>query len=86
MPTYTTGKPMKVAASAAGMFARTNTARNVATTKWASGIMTPTNSPSATPRGTERRVKRHSSECSTRCANGRTKRFRSSCSRVGMCR
>src|SRR5690606_296693 len=48
--------------------------------------MTPTSSPNATPRGTERRVKRHNSDRRTRCANGRTKRLPSSCSRVGMLR
>ena len=36
--------------------------------------------------GTERRVKRHSSDRSTRCAKGRMKRFRPICSRVGMLR
>src|SRR5690606_2672549 len=50
----------------------------------ANGMMMPTSNPSATPRGTERRVKRHSSDRSTRPANGRMKRLCSICSRVGM--
>jgi hypothetical protein len=43
----------------------------------------PTSRPTATPRGTERRVKRHSSG---RCAKGRMNRLPSSCSRLGMFR
>src|SRR3546814_8275325 len=42
--------------------------------------------PSATPRGTDRRVKRHSDGARIRCATGFRRRLRAMCSRVGMCR
>ena len=74
---------VQVAAIAIGTLARTNIAVSAATAECANGTMIPTNSPKAIPRGTERRLKRHKSERSTRWAKGRMKRFFSSCSRVG---
>src|SRR5690606_30727170 len=79
-----TGLVTKVASAASGTFARTETLSSAANRICAKGTMIPTSNPSATPRGTERRVKRHSSERSTRLANGRMKRLRAICSRVGM--
>ena len=80
------GLVTKVANAASGTLARTETLSSAANRICANGMITPTTSPSATPRGTERRVNRHSSARSTRCANGRMKRLCSICSRVGMLR
>src|SRR5689334_7149415 len=48
--------------------------------------MTPVTMPSATPRGTDRRVKRHSAGARTRCATGRRTRLCSNVSRLGRLR
>src|SRR5690606_3479203 len=69
------------------MLPRLGTHISAAPIIWIPGISAkiPTSRPAATPRGTERRVKRHSSGRSTWRANGRTRRLLSSCSRVGAC-
>ena len=81
-----TGLVTKVVKAASGTLARTGALSSAANRICANGTMIPTISPSAIPRGTERRVKRHSSDRNTRCANGRMKRLPSICSRVGMLR
>src|SRR3546814_15285073 len=52
----------------------------------ANGNKVPVRMPSATPRGTDRRVKRHSDGARIRCATGFRRRLRAMCSRGGMCR
>src|SRR3990170_203240 len=78
----------KVIAAATGMLARNGAESRAAPTTWTPGTIRkiPTNRPTATPRGTERRVKRHSSEWRMRSPNGFSQRLLSISSRVGACR
>src|ERR1044072_6950170 len=80
------GLVRKVIPAAIGMLPRTGTQNKAAPMIWTPGIRkkTPTNSPIATPRGTDRRVKRQNSEWSTRGPNGLIQRLSASCSRLGM--
>ncbi len=75
---------MKVISAAIGTLARVGSARNAARKICPSGMMNPANSPRATPRGTLRRVKRHSSGDRKRCAIGARYLFRAMSSRVGI--
>src|SRR3546814_2274005 len=80
-----TGLDRKVIAAPIGILARNGSASRATPNICTPGIRKkmPTNSPSAVPRGTDVRVKRHKWLCATRCANGRIKRLASSSSRVG---
>src|SRR5687768_11300065 len=80
------GLVKKVVSAAAGTFARSGSASTADAGIWPIGIRMPVNIPRATPRGTERRVIRHSEECRIRCAIGRNQRFDSKLSRVGRLR
>src|SRR5688572_526195 len=80
------GLVTKVVAAATGTLARQVNANNTAKTICARGMMMPTTMPSATPRGTERRVKRQSSGARTRFAKGERKRLARIDSCVGMWR
>ena len=66
------------------LFARAGKAMNAARKICPTGMMKPANTPSATPRGTLRRVKRQSSGVRNRWAIGRKYLFCAICSRVGM--
>ncbi len=79
------GLDRNVMAAATGILARKGSASSAAPAICTPGIIRnmPTNRPSATPRGTDRRVKRHSDGSSTRCATGARMRLRSIDSRVG---
>src|SRR5207253_5281470 len=75
--------------AAIGMLPRTGRQKSAAPMICTPGIRkkTPTNSPMATPRGTERRVKRQYSLCRTRGPsrpNTRIQRLSAICSRLGM--
>ena len=80
-----TGFDKKVIAAPIGMFARTGSASSATPRICTPGIRKkiPTNRPSAVPRGTDVRVKRHKWLCATLWANGLTNRLASSSSRVG---
>src|SRR6188472_1358765 len=69
------GFDTKVIAAAMGMLARKGTASNAA----------PTNRPTATPAGTDRRVTRHSSEAQMRFPNGLSSLLRCNSSFDGAC-
>ena len=76
----------KVVSAAAGMLARNGSASSAEKAICATGNRMPVTMPNATPRGTERRVARHSAGWRTRWATGRSQRLRSNPSRVGMLR
>ena len=78
------GLVMKVTSADSGTFARAGKAMNAARKICPTGMMKPANTPSATPRGTLRRVKRQSSGVRNRWAIGRKYLFCAICSRVGM--
>src|SRR6478672_9581432 len=74
----------RVTTAATAMLARAGIARSAAIKVCITGMITPTNSPSATPRGTERRCIRHSAGLPRCRAKGFSARLRCSESRVGM--
>ena len=78
------GLVMKVTSVDSGTLARAGSAMKAAKKIWPTGTIKPAKIPSATPRGTLRRVKRHNSGVRNRCAMGRKYLFRAICSRVGM--
>src|SRR3546814_16002301 len=78
------GLVMKVVSAATGTLARQLNASSAATATCANGTMIPMIMPRATPRGTDRRVKRHSSGARIRFAKGERKRFARKLSCVGM--
>ena len=78
------GLVMKVTSVDSGTLARAGSAMNAARKICPTGMMKLANTPSATPRGTLRRVKRHSSGVRNRCAIGWRYLLRAICSRVGM--
>src|SRR5688572_5603813 len=82
------GLVRKVIPAATGILARTGSEKIAAPMICTPGIRnrTPTNRPTATPRGTERRVKRHNSSRRKWVRNGREKRCPAICSRLGMLR
>src|SRR5687767_539089 len=82
------GLVRKVIAAATGMLALTGSEKIAAPTICTPGIRksTPTKSPTATPRGTERRVKRHNSSRLRWVRNGREKRCPAIWSRLGTLR
>src|SRR3546814_7384189 len=80
------GLVMKVVSAATGTLARQLNASSAATATCANGTMIPMIMPRATPRGTDRRVKRHSSGARIRFAKGERKRFARKLSCVGMFR
>src|SRR5690242_8536245 len=67
-------------------FARAGIARIAAIATCMKGMITPTPSPSATARGTDRRVSRHKAGLLRWRAKGRSKRYWSTVSRVGIWR
>src|SRR6478735_529286 len=81
------GFDTKVIAAAMGMLARKGTASNAAPTICSPGTMRkmPTNRPTATPAGTDRRVTRHSSEAQMRFPNGLSSLLRCNSSFDGAC-
>src|SRR6266498_2122602 len=80
------GLTTNVKAAATATLARAGIASTAATAVCITGIITATNRPSATARGTERRLRRHNEEWVKCDANGRSRRFWWTVSRVGMCR
>ena len=78
------GLVMNVTKAASGTLAREGSARKAARKICPMGTMKAANSPSATPRGTERRVKRHNSGERKRCAMGARYLFSAISSRVGV--
>src|SRR5438309_4106100 len=77
------GLTTSVSTAATATLARAGIARSAATKVCITGMMTATNSPSATPRGTDRRLRRHSEGCRRCGAKGRSSRYWSIVSRVG---
>src|SRR3546814_8095512 len=65
-----------VTITAVGTFARVGNANSAASGMCANGNKVPVRMPSATPRGTDRRVKRHSDGARIRCATGFRRRLR----------
>src|ERR1700712_37567 len=74
-----------VTISAITILARAGSASNAATNVCATGMIGATNRPSATARGTDRRLKCHRSGFSKRSAKGASQRLAVMVSRVGIC-
>src|SRR5215210_3536436 len=81
------GFDRNVIAAAIGTLPRSGIQISAAPTIWSPGTIRniPTNRPIATPRGTERRVKRHRSELRMRCPNGLNQRLFWTSSADGAC-